>query len=100
MEYFTLRNGMKMPAIGCGTVTFGREGAKLENPINGDFSAIDTALEVGYRLFDTALAYGNEEGIGEALQKSGIPRDQLFLSSKVPNKPPYHESAPDAHRLF
>ena len=92
MEYFTLRNGMKMPAIGCGTVTFGREGAKLENPINGDFSAIDTALEVGYRLFDTALAYGNEEGIGEALQKNGIPRDQLFLSSKVPNKPPYHES--------
>lgn len=112
MEYFTLRNGMKMPAIGCGTVTFGREGAKLENPINGDFSAIDTALEVGYRLFDTALAYGNEEGIGEALQKSGVSRDQLFLSSKVPNKPPLsrisrrgprqcgRKSAPDAHRLF
>ena len=92
MEYFTLRNGMKMPAVGCGTVTFGREGAKLENPINGDFSAIHTALEVGYRLFDTALAYGNEEGIGEALASSGVPREQLFLSSKVPNKPPYHES--------
>jgi len=95
MEYFTLRNGIKMPAVGCGTVTFGREGAKLENPINGDFSAIGSALEVGYRLFDTALAYGNEEGIGQALAASGIGRDQLFLSSKVPNKPPYNQSAAD-----
>lgn len=92
MEYFTLRNGAKIPAVGCGTVTFGREGAKLENPINGDFSAIDTALEVGYRLFDTALAYGNEEGIGERLGSSDIKREELFLSSKVPNKPPYNTS--------
>lgn len=95
MEYFTLRNGAKIPAIGCGTVTFGREGAKLENPINGDFSAIDSALEVGYRLFDTALAYGNEEGIGGRLASCNISRSELFLSSKVPNKPPYNESAKD-----
>ena len=92
MEYFTLHNGTKMPAIGCGTVTFGREGGKLENPINGDFSAVDSALEVGYRLFDTALAYGNEEGVGERLACGNIPREELFLSSKVPNKPPYYES--------
>lgn len=92
MEYFKLRNGMEIPAVGCGTVNFGREGGKLENALTGDFSAVDTALETGYRFFDTALAYGNEEGIGERIAASGIARDKLFLSSKVPNKPPYHNS--------
>lgn len=67
MEFFTLYNGVKMPAIGCGTVNYGREGRKLENPLNNDFTALDSAIELGYRLFDTALAYGNEEGIGEHL---------------------------------
>lgn len=92
MEFFTLYNGVKMPAIGCGTVNYGREGRKLENPLNNDFTALDSAIELGYRLFDTALAYGNEEGIGEHLQKSGVPRDELFISSKVPNYAPYNVS--------
>lgn len=90
MEVFKLRNGQNMPAIGCGTVNFGREGGKYENPLTDDFSAVTTAVEAGYRLFDTALAYGNEEGIGAAIAASGIRREELFLSSKVPNKEPYN----------
>lgn len=92
MEYFKLRNGCLMPAIGCGTVNFGRDTSDLSLPLNGDFSAVDAALEAGYRLFDTAYAYLNEEGIGERIALSGIPREELFLSSKVPNKPPYYEN--------
>ncbi len=92
MEYFKLRNGCSMPAIGCGTVKFGRVDGDLAKPLNGDFSPVDAALEAGYRLFDTAYAYGNEEGIGERIALSGIPREELFLSSKVPNKPPFYES--------
>ncbi len=90
MEYFTLYSGNRIPAIGCGTVVFGREDRKLENPLNNDFTALDSALENGYRFFDTALAYGNEAGIGEHLQKSGIPREELFISSKIPNYAPYN----------
>lgn len=90
MEVFKLRNGQNMPAVGCGTVNFGREGGKYENPLTDDFSAVTTALEAGCRLFDTALAYGNEEGIGAAIAASGVSRDELFLSTKVPNKEPYN----------
>lgn len=92
MEYFKLRNGGVMPAIGCGTVKYGRVDGDLSKPLNGDFSSVDAALKAGYRLFDTAFAYGNEEGIGERIALSGIPREELFLSSKVPNKPPYYEN--------
>lgn len=92
MEYFTLRTGARMPAIGCGTVTFGRANDDLAGELTGDFSALDTAVEQGYRLFDTALAYGNEEGIGERIAANSIPRDQLFLSSKIPNRSPYNQT--------
>ena len=90
LEYFKLRSGDLMPAVGYGTVNVGRLDGKYENPLTDDFSAIDSALQAGYRLFDTALAYGNEEGIGVRIAASGIPRSELFLSSKVPNKEPYN----------
>ena len=91
MEYFTLRNGTKMPAIGSGTNNFGRaDSNEYTSPLIGDYSAMESALEVGYRMFDTALAYGNEDGIGDCLVKSGIPREEFFLMSKIPNRAPYN----------
>jgi 2,5-diketo-D-gluconate reductase A len=45
--------------------------------------AVATALEVGYRLLDTAASYGNEEAVGRALRSSGIPRDELFITTKL-----------------
>lgn len=76
-----LNNGMKIPAIGMGT--FPLKGVALEN-------AMCAAVEVGYRLFDTAHSYGNEEYFGEALkgvfQRTGIKREELLLETKVGEK--------------
>lgn len=93
MEYFTLSNGAKIPALGSGTLTFGRaDSERFESPLNGDFSGMESAIQVGYRMFDTAMAYGNEEGLGECLQKSGVPREEFFIMGKIPNRAPYNES--------
>ncbi|MDT0643732.1 aldo/keto reductase [Zunongwangia sp. F363] len=73
----TLANGVKMPYLGLG-VYKAKEGNELEN-------AIQSALETGYRHFDTASMYKNEEGVGAAIKKSGIPREEVFLTTKVWN---------------
>ncbi|MBP5518684.1 MAG: aldo/keto reductase [Bacteroidales bacterium] len=74
MEYIKLSNGVKMPPIGYGVyqVTPG----ECER-------CVSDALSVGYRLVDTAQAYANEEGVGNAWKKSGIRREDLFLVSKI-----------------
>lgn len=92
MEFFKLRNGIMMPAVGSGTNTFGREDDRYESALNGDFTPMRTAIEAGYRLFDTALVYGNEDGIGEELAKSGIKRDEFFIMGKIPNRAPYNSN--------
>lgn len=98
MEYFTLSNGYRIPAVGSGTLTFGRANSEdFKSELNGDFSAMDSAIKVGYRFFDTAMAYGNEAGIGECIKKSGIPRSEFFIMGKIPNRAPYNTS-PEAVR--
>lgn len=93
MEYFKLANGALMPAIGSGTNNFGRSDSnRYESELNGDFSAMDTALEVGYRMFDTAMIYGNEDGIGERLATCGVPREEFFIMGKIPNQSPYNDN--------
>ena len=77
MENYILSNGLEIPKIGFGTW-------KLKN--NEDtVEIIKNAVLCGYRHFDTAYAYGNEEMIGKGLQESGIPRKKLFVSSKLWN---------------
>ena len=73
-QYFILQNGVKMPRIGYGTYkcTDGR-----------DERVVRMALEAGYRMLDTASIYKNEEYVGKAVRESGIPREELFLTSKV-----------------
>ncbi len=73
----TLNNGVKMPWLGLG-VFLVNEGQEVEN-------AVRWALEAGYRSIDTAAIYGNERGVGNALRASGIPRDEVFLTTKVWN---------------
>ena len=91
MQYFTLHNGLLMPAIGSGTNNFGRaDSNEYKSELIGDYSAMESALEVGYRMFDTALAYGNEDGIGDCLQESGIARSEFFIMGKIPNRAPYN----------
>lgn len=74
MEYLTLNNGVQMPLVGFGTFMLGGETCK---------NAVATAIENGYRMIDTAEAYGNEKEVGEGIKQSGIDRKELFLVTKV-----------------
>lgn len=75
MEYVTLNNGIKMPQLGFGVFQI-PDGKDTEQ-------AVSDALEVGYRSIDTAAAYGNEEAVGNAIKNSGIPRDEVFITTKL-----------------
>lgn len=92
MEYFTLNNGVRIPAVGTGTNTFGRDDDDLMSKPTGNFAAMESCLKVGYRLYDTAISYRNEEGIGDCLKKSDVPRSELFILGKIPNDDPYNTS--------
>lgn len=74
MDKITLNNNIQMPMLGFGT--FLMSGAECED-------SVLNALRIGYRMIDTAEAYGNEESVGKAVQKSGISREELFLVTKV-----------------
>jgi 2,5-diketo-D-gluconate reductase A len=73
----TLNNGVTMPQFGLG-VWQAKDGNEVE-------VAIDTAFEAGYRLLDTAAAYGNEAGVGRAMKRSGLKREDIFLTTKLWN---------------
>jgi len=75
MNYVTLNNGIKMPILGYGVFQI----ADLEEC---ERCVLD-ALEVGYRLLDTAQSYGNESAVGNAIRKSGVPREEIFLTTKL-----------------
>ena len=74
MEYVTLSNGVKMPILGYGVYQVTQEECER---------CVLDALKVGYRSIDTAQSYFNEEQVGSAIQKSGIPRQEIFLTTKV-----------------
>jgi 2,5-diketo-D-gluconate reductase A len=72
----TLNNGVRMPQLGFGVFQVGDDEAR---------AAVATALECGYRSIDTAALYGNEHGVGVAVSASGIPREELFVTTKLWN---------------
>lgn len=74
MEYLKLNNGITMPALGLGTFMLAGEICE---------EAVTAAIQVGYRMIDTAEAYGNEAAVGNGIAKSGIDRKELFLVTKV-----------------
>jgi diketogulonate reductase-like aldo/keto reductase len=75
-DTFTLANGLEIPKIGFGTWQIPEGDAA--------YDAVATALTAGYRHIDTARAYGNEASVGRAVRDSGIPRDQIFVTTKLP----------------
>ncbi|HSU03909.1 MAG TPA: aldo/keto reductase [Nocardioides sp.] len=81
---YVLNDGTTLPAIGFGTY-----------PLRGDdgTAAIVSALEAGYRLLDTAVNYENETEVGEAIRRSGLPRDEVLVASKIPGR---HHAYDDA----
>lgn len=74
IPHFTLNNGVQIPAIGFGV---------FQTPPAETIRAVETALQVGYRHIDTAAAYGNEREVGEALRRSGLARNEVFIETKV-----------------
>lgn len=75
MEYVTLNNGVGMPVLGFGTY-------QIKDPAVCE-QAVRDAIDVGYRMIDTAASYGNEEAVGRAIQSCGVPRDRLFITTKL-----------------
>ena len=86
MEYVTLSNGVRMPQLGYGVYQVTQEECER---------CVLDALDAGYRSIDTAQAYRNEEQVGSAMQKSGIPRGEIFLTTKVW---PEHYGEKEAYR--
>ena len=84
MEYATLNNGVKMSMAGIGTFMLSPDEAE---------ASVLSALQGGYRLIDTANAYVNEKAVGRAMKKSGVPREEIFLETKL--WPSFYEQ-PDA----
>jgi 2,5-diketo-D-gluconate reductase A len=83
----TLANGVEMPTLGFGV---------YQIPPDETEEAVATALEVGYRLIDTAAGYGNEEAVGRAVASSGIPRNEVFVTTKLWIQNPGEAIARDA----
>ncbi len=75
MEYVILNNGVKMPIMGFGVF-------QIPDPKDCEQAVLD-AINTGYRLIDTAQAYGNEEAVGNAIKNTDIPREELFITTKV-----------------
>ena len=75
MKYVTLNNGVKMPILGFGVFQI--------DDMKECEEAVYNALKAGYRLIDTAAAYGNEEAVGRAIKRSGIPREEIFVTTKL-----------------
>ena len=83
-NYITLNNGVKIPQLGLGTWFID------DNKVA---DAVKEAVKLGYRHFDTAQAYGNERGVGEGIRTCGVPREQLFVTSKVAAEQKTYEEA-------
>ncbi|RYF56307.1 MAG: aldo/keto reductase, partial [Cytophagaceae bacterium] len=75
MENVTLKNGVNMPILGFGVY-------QVPDLAECERSVLD-AIAVGYRLIDTAAAYSNEEAVGRAIKKSAVPREELFITTKL-----------------
>jgi hypothetical protein len=85
----TLNNGVPIPQVGLG-VWQAAEGEEVE-------TAVRAALDSGYRLIDTAAIYGNEVGVGKAIKASGLPREEIFITTKLWNA---NHAREDALRAF
>lgn len=83
-ETYLLANGNPIPKFALGTWQVSDEDAE---------GAVKTALEIGYRHIDTAVGYGNEKGVGRGIRASGISREQIYLTSKVPAEVKSYEEA-------
>ncbi|KAI0408777.1 Aldo/keto reductase [Xylaria palmicola] len=76
-KYFVLNDSHKVPSVGLGTFQGDDGNSKVKE-------AVKLALKLGYRHIDGAAAYGNEREIGQGIKESGVPREEIFVTSKLP----------------
>jgi len=84
MKYLRMNNGLKIPMLGTGTNTFGKENNVFKGKITYDTKELHSAIQLGYRLIDTAIMYRNEAVIGKAVKESNVDRKEFFITSKIP----------------
>ena len=89
MEKIKLNNGIEMPMLGIGTFLLTPDQAE---------ESVYNALKAGYRLIDTANAYVNERGVGRGIKKSGVPREEIFLETKL--WPAFYEEEDQVERTL
>ncbi len=92
MNNLTLNTGITIPIIGTGTNTFGKENKDFMGVINNDTSELESTLNIGYTLIDTAIGYRNESVVALGIKRSDINRNTLFITSKIPGKPEYTDT--------
>ena len=83
MQYIKLNNQIEVPIIGSGTNTYGKVDNEYSGALRGDTQEVDWAIENGYRHFDSAQLYNNEEVVGKGLKKSSLPREEFFITTKL-----------------
>lgn len=92
MECITLNNGIKMPIVGTGTNTYGKENNDYNGVLTNEIPELISALELGYRSIDAAISYRNEELVGSVLAENEVPREELFITTKIPANEEYISS--------
>lgn len=83
MQFFQLSNGLEIPAVGSGTNSFAKVRNEVGSVYDGHTDEVLSAIDAGYRFFDTAESYGNEEALGNGIIQSGIGRENIFISTKM-----------------
>lgn len=89
MKTIKLNTGIEIPVIGSGTNTYGKENHDYMATINNDTTEILSAIDAGYRHFDTAISYRNEAVVAKGIAESGLDRSDFFITSKLPGEPTY-----------
>lgn len=92
MKKLTLNDNTTIDIIGSGTNTFGKENHDYTAPINMDTTEIIMAIKNGYRHFDTAISYRNESVLGKGLKESGLSREEVYITTKIPGRSPHFDS--------
>jgi diketogulonate reductase-like aldo/keto reductase len=92
MKHLKMNNGLTIPILGTGTNTFGKENRDFNGKITYDTKELRSAIELGYRLIDTAIYYRNEAVIGKAVKESNVDRSEFFIISKIPGGKEYTET--------
>ena len=92
MKYITLNSDYKMPIVGTGTNTYGKENKDYNGDLLDDIPELKKAIELGYRSIDAAISYRNEALVGKVIAESNVPREEFFITTKIPNKDEYVSS--------